>query len=140
MYRVLVPIDTDEDRALAQAGYVANLPDAAAAVEATLLFVFSDEGQEMPADLEPFKSGDRVKSVKLAQEFLEERGVETVALDTSGDTASDIVQVAEERDADEIVMGGRKRSPVGKAVFGSVTQQVILDTETPVVVTGATAE
>jgi nucleotide-binding universal stress UspA family protein len=34
------------------------------------------------------------------------------------------------------VMGGRKQSPTSKLLFGSVTQNVILQTDRPVTVTG----
>lgn len=44
----------------------------------------------------------------------------------------DIVQVAEQVDADLLVIGLRRRSPVGKAVFGSTTQQVLLRAPCPV--------
>lgn len=36
------------------------------------------------------------------------------------------------------VPGGRKWSPIGKAVFGTVTQSVIFETDRPVVVSRAT--
>jgi nucleotide-binding universal stress UspA family protein len=39
-----------------------------------------------------------------------------------------------EVDADLVVVGARKRTPVGKAVFGSVTQSVVLDSPVPVTV------
>jgi len=42
--------------------------------------------------------------------------------------------VAEEINADSILLGVRKRSPVGKAIFGSVSQQVIIDTDRPVII------
>lgn len=50
-----------------------------------------------------------------------------------GDPATEIVKVAETVDARFVVVGGRKRSPTGKAVFGSVSQSVILNSDRPVV-------
>ncbi|WP_336037576.1 universal stress protein [Halobacterium yunchengense] len=136
MYRVLVPVDDDVERALAQADYVAGLPDAAESVEAVLLFVFTGDTSDLPEDVQQFKSATRVQSVRRARERLEEAGVSVQVRDDSGDTTEDILEDAEEFDADAIVLGGRKRSPAGKAIFGSVTQSVILNTDRPVVVTG----
>ena len=52
-----------------------------------------------------------------------------------GSPAEEIVDVADELGARYVVIGGRKRSPVGKAVFGSVTQSVLLTADRPVVTT-----
>ncbi len=54
--------------------------------------------------------------------------------------ADGIVELADEFDADQIVMGSRKRSPTGKAVFGSVSQQVLLEADDPVTVVGSREE
>jgi nucleotide-binding universal stress UspA family protein len=55
---------------------------------------------------------------------------------SSGDPAQAIIDVADEADADLIVVGGRRRSLAGKALFGSVTQRVILNAGRSVLVTG----
>ena len=140
MYHVLVPVDTDKDRALNQAKYVASLPNAGDTVVADILFVFHGEGEELPDELKGFKTGTRVASVRRVTEYLEEQGIEATVIDESGDTAEDILDEAEDRDVDAIVLGTRKRSPIGKAIFGSVTQEVILNTDRPVVITGESAE
>jgi nucleotide-binding universal stress UspA family protein len=45
----------------------------------------------------------------------------------------DLLEFAEEKGVDEIIVGARKRSPVGKALLGSVTQNVSLGANCPVV-------
>lgn len=50
-----------------------------------------------------------------------------------GEPTREILDEAERRDARYLVVGGRKRSPVGKAVFGSVTQSILLNAHRPVV-------
>lgn len=57
-----------------------------------------------------------------------------------GNPADEIVNYASKQDARYIVVGGRKRSPIGKAVFGSVAQTVLLNAECPVVVAPKTVE
>ncbi len=48
------------------------------------------------------------------------------------DPAEDLVNVANEVDADLIVIGLRRRSPVGKLILGSNAQRVLLDAPCPV--------
>src|SRR6056297_2527335 len=127
MYRVLVPVDDDVDRALTQARYVADLPAADEEVEAVLLFVFTGDSEDIPSEYRQFKTADRIQSVRRARDFLEDEDVEIHVRDDSGDTTQDIIRVADDVDADAIVLGGRKRSPAGKAIFGSTTQSVILN-------------
>lgn len=47
--------------------------------------------------------------------------------------ANEVLEYARDCDAIYIVVGGRKRSPVGKALFGSVTQSILLNADCPVV-------
>ena len=48
------------------------------------------------------------------------------------DPAEDLISVAEEENADFIVIGLRRRSPVGKLILGSNAQRILLDAPCPV--------
>ena len=50
-----------------------------------------------------------------------------------GSPADEIISVGEEVNAHYLVIGGQRRSPTGKALFGSVTQSVLLEANRPVV-------
>ena len=54
--------------------------------------------------------------------------------DRPDDTADTILSLAKEAGADLLVIGGRRRSPIGKAILGSVTQNIILSAPCPVLV------
>lgn len=49
-----------------------------------------------------------------------------------GDPSDAVVQVAQRREARLVVLGLRHRSPVGKIVFGSTAQRILLDATCPV--------
>lgn len=50
-----------------------------------------------------------------------------------GTPAEEILSTAEDIDPRYVVVGGRRRSPTGKALFGSATQQVLLNIDAPAV-------
>lgn len=50
----------------------------------------------------------------------------------SSDVADDLVSVAEQANAELIVIGLRRRSPVGKLILGSNAQRILLDAPCPV--------
>ncbi|MWV64128.1 universal stress protein [Halorubrum sp. JWXQ-INN 858] len=124
MYRVLVGIDVDEDRAIAQAEAIAALPAASEDVTAHLCHVFGDNPEGA--------SVHQLAAVRRARTLLEDAGVSCVHYEASGRPAEELVAAAEDIDADAICLSGRKRSPAGKAVFGSVTQGTILTSDRPV--------
>jgi nucleotide-binding universal stress UspA family protein len=49
------------------------------------------------------------------------------------ETGEDIVKIAEEKGAEEIVIGVQRKSKVGKLLFGSTAQYIILNAACPVV-------
>ena len=63
---------------------------------------------------------------------LDEAGIEYDIRGRVGDHGESIVNLAKNVDADRVVVGGRRRSPAGKAVFGSVAQEVMLSAPCPV--------
>ncbi|ELY50464.1 universal stress protein [Natronolimnohabitans innermongolicus] len=138
MYRVLAPIDTNEDRADAIVQTIADLPGDSSDVAVVVLNVLEefggvdDGGQVTSADV--YDEESLPAAVTTAATALES-AVDTVETRREhGDPAELILGVADEIDADAIVLSGRRRSPAGKVLFGSVTQAVILGTNRPVTV------
>jgi nucleotide-binding universal stress UspA family protein len=48
------------------------------------------------------------------------------------DPSQDLIEVANEVNADFIVIGLRRRTPVGKLILGSNAQRILLDASCPV--------
>lgn len=132
MYHVVIGVDDNEERAMACAKAVADLPGGAAETRVTVIHSFTDN----PSGA----SAPQLASVRDVTDFLEEQGIDVEVTESSGDPADQLLEAAREGDADLIVVAGRKRSPTGKALFGSVTQSVILNAERPVMVAGGTRE
>lgn len=134
MYRVLMPVDGSESRGARQARMVTALPGASNEFRVTLLYVFDDEDQEESTSVRQVTGG------RAATSRLQEAGVTVKYVSRVGDPATQILAVADEIDADHLVLGGRKRSPLGSLLFGSVTQEVVLDADKPVTITGGEKE
>lgn len=76
--------------------------------------------------VDPRYVGD--EGLRSLEERLTETGLDhEVRQRITDDVAEQIVAVAEEVDADLIVLGLRHRTPVGKLIMGSVAQRVLLD-------------
>lgn len=132
MYQVLLPVDDDADRALAQASYVAGIPTAAENVAATVLAVSSpggSDGGEPPA-FEAFEAAVHAADHLAADGLAVERRVNT------GSVAREILAAAADVAADEVVMGGRKRSGVTRVLLGSTVHDVFVSADVPVTMTG----
>jgi nucleotide-binding universal stress UspA family protein len=135
--RVLVPVDADEERAIAAAETVTSLPKAAETVHVTVLNV--EKEVEIVSDSiakseDWYDEAEFPSSVERAMEVLENAGVSVTKRREHADPAAAIIEVAKEIDADQIIMAGRKQTPAGKFLFGSVTQSVLLDSEIPVTI------
>jgi nucleotide-binding universal stress UspA family protein len=84
-----------------------------------------------------FDAGDAVRSeaeLDAVRKELADAGIEAEVrqLVRGQDVADDLIAVAEEVAADIIVIGLRRRSPVGKLILGSNAQRILLDAHCPV--------
>jgi nucleotide-binding universal stress UspA family protein len=84
-----------------------------------------------------FDSEDAVQSeaeLEAVRKELADAGVEAEVrqLVRGQDVAEDLIAIAEETSADFIVIGLRRRTPVGKLILGSNAQRILLDAPCPV--------
>ncbi len=87
---------------------------------------------------EDAKTGDISKAeetLESAKAYFKNNGVksETHLLVRGLEAGEDIVNFAKEKNVDEIILGVRSRSKVGKLLFGSTAQVIILSAHCPVV-------
>ncbi|MFA9426436.1 universal stress protein [Natronorubrum sp. A-ect3] len=153
MYRILLPVDTNESRARAQVDAVLELPAAGEAVLVDVVHVHDETTpdaewaaggfsetytEEMAANV---KESSRIPaSVEAVIDVLESADIEYVVHEASGEPADTILEIATEQDSDVIVLGNGNQSPVGKMLFGSVAQDVVLESDRPVTVVPAESE
>lgn len=94
----------------------------------------------------PSEDVEEVVAYREELEEIEERlrgeGVdhEVKELIRGNSPADDLVEVAREADAEMIVIGIRRRSPVGKMILGSNAQEILLDADCPVLAVKATED
>lgn len=63
--------------------------------------------------------------------------VEVRVVDDGGDAAEAVIDLAVGAGAERLVVGVKRRSPIGKLLTGSTAQRIILDSPVPVLVTHA---
>ena len=84
----------------------------------------------------PKKEFDRIeKKLEYAESLLKDKKIpcKTHLLVRGLQAGEDLIKLANETDIDEIVIGVKRRSKVGKFLFGSTTQYIILHATCPVV-------
>ncbi|OYR40031.1 universal stress protein UspA [Halorubrum sp. Ib24] len=130
MYEILLPVDDNTDRAAAQARYVSGLPGETDELRVTVAHAYHDD----PSTTGDDSFDEESPGVIEATDILSAAGIATEQRELYVPVAESIVDMSDELDADEVVLCGRKRSPAGKALFGSVTQSVALESSIPVTI------
>ena len=99
--------------------------------KAKLVIVNSHRGGR---DFDQDDALDTEAQLQEVRDQLKETGVEHEIrqLVRGMDPAEDLISVAEEVSADFVVIGLRRRTPVGKLILGSNAQRVLLDATCPV--------
>lgn len=134
---VLVAVDDDKDqtRLLEEAATLAD----AFEEELTVLHVLSQSKFRQMEQQTVESTGQTIDLDEIrafAKQLADERAAAVLdaytAVGMVGTPEDEIVDYAERNDVSYIVVGSRKRSPAGKALFGSVTQSILLNSEIPV--------
>jgi len=132
------PGDADRAETLANAVVDVAGPTGATVV---LAHVFTDDEYDEvvgrldydPAgEISPDEVAARHATIRELTDRLTDAGVTYQVRGAVGPHGETIVDLATEVDADRVVVGGRTRSPTGKAVFGSTAQKVMLSSPCPV--------
>jgi len=89
-------------------------------------------GIENPTEIPPDEVARRHETTQSISEILEKDGIHYEIRGAVGTHSEEITRLAVDENSGLIVVGGRKRSPTGKAVFGSTAQEVMLSAPCPV--------
>lgn len=139
---VLLAVGTEDEKRTEQLAKEAIAVAEPAGAEVVLTHVFTDDefdGVRSRLGVEDASEGstpdavaERHTTIRELAKALDAAGVSYSVRGAVGDHAGEVVAAAEAVKADRVVVGGRQRSPTGKAVFGSVAQDVILSAPCPV--------
>ena len=132
------PGDVERTDALARAAIDVAGPSGATVVLAHVFTQdeFDDVVDRLSYDpaggIDPDEVAARHATIKELTNALSTAGVDYRVRGTVGPHGESIVDIANDVSADRVLVGGRTRSPTGKAVFGSTAQEVMLSAPCPV--------
>lgn len=143
MYTIVIPVDTNVERGERATRHVVKLIENgpmtdADAISVTVLNVFKefkavDDGGNVKSN-ELYDEDSYPEAIDSVRDLLSEADIVHKLERRHGDPADEIIEYADAVEANLVVIAPRKRSSVGKAMFGSVAQDVMLNTERPTLI------
>ena len=103
----------------------------------TLLVVINSSRGDAPVD-KRYAQEDAITNIgdRLRNEGIEHQILQPVR---GNEAANEVLRAADEYRADLIVIGLRRRTPVGKLIMGSTSQQILLEADCPILAVKAAA-
>ena len=132
--------DNDEERAAAVARTAIDVAGPAGAT-VHLVHVFPEEQYGTVkrqlefgpnAEVTPDAVAKRHVGIREVRALLDDADVPVEWHGAVGEPSEEVLALTERVDADMLIVGGRGRSPAGKAVFGSTAQRLLLNAPCPV--------
>lgn len=131
---------SDDNRVEALVDAVTDLSEPMA-FEVTIAYIFDKDShnetikQVVGTDsdhVDPDELAARMSVVRTITDRLEAASIDVETRAAPGTSGEGVVDIAESVDADRVIIGGRNRSPAGKALFGSAVQSVMFNASCPV--------
>jgi len=97
------------------------------------VFILTSLAQSNELQIEDIQRAEHEMGYMITSLKKDDISCETQAIVSLLSPGEDLVQFAKENEIDEIIIGVRRRSKVGKLIFGSTAQFVILNAPCPVV-------
>lgn len=139
---VLVGVGVDDDATLTRFADTISTLAGDAGLGVVLAHVYSEDDAdtlEEMLDVRPNEEQDlstaaeHNTAIRTLASKLDDAGVPVTIRGRMGRTSDELVSLASDLDADFLLIGGRRRTPAGKAIFGSTAQEVLLSAPCPVV-------
>lgn len=133
---ILLAVDDDEDRMQPVVDHAAKIAEALNSTVVLFHVYSTDTFSERLNDFEldsadPAELAKRNATIRAAASRLREEGVDLTIEASTGDPSAEIISHVESHNIDQVFLGGRNRSPAGKLVLGSVSQDVLLSVDVP---------
>lgn len=133
---VLIAVEDNRERMEPVIKHATEIVDALSA-RVTLFHVYRPDEFESLLEARNLDSADPSEfamdnaAMGEAARMLKDADIEFSVAAATGEPSEQIIAYVEANEIDHVFVGGRDRSPAGKAILGSVSQSVILNCDVP---------